>query len=119
LSKLAEKRYRDKVQGKSVINPDIGRINFNYKGIDETINKSKYNPDVLKATTKIMDIIRKGKDAGETNKKIRKDKASFIGLEHDIKIKNKIKTALALVRKQPNVLQDFYALYLMDKKQKN
>jgi hypothetical protein len=63
--------------------------------------------------------VRKGRFAGETNNKPRKDRASFIGIEHNVKVRNKIRTALVLIRKQPKNLNDFYATYLKDKERKS
>jgi hypothetical protein len=118
LGKKAEKVYRQKIQGKNVKREDVGRVDFYGTGIGKTINVSENNPDVLKTIPKIRDIVRKGDLIDGGYEKDRKDKATFVGIEHDVKIKNKIKTALALIRKQPFNINDFYVLYIRNKKKK-
>jgi hypothetical protein len=121
LAKLAEKRYRNNTQGKSVINRDIGKVDFGMRGLKETIQTAKSKPEILKTLTKIREIIKYGKKEGTKDAyKERKDGAiAFDSIKKDVKYKGKKMETTALIRVLPRDVKDFYNLYLRFKKRKS
>jgi hypothetical protein len=107
--KAVEKNYKDNIQGKSINRDDLGKIEFNKKGLTETINKSNKDMKLLSKLKDIMRIVERGKNKGFIKSyKKRKDKASgFTTLE--------IKNLKALIR-HLEFNKDFYLLGFKDKK---
>jgi hypothetical protein len=112
LSMTAKKYYAEVIQGTSVIRDDIGRVEFNKRGIKETISTASGYTDILKVIPLIKEIIKQGKNLGERKaNKERKDKAIFIGIELYVNFNKEKRKVTVLLRKHPFGL-DFYTLYL-------